>query len=129
MGNIQIISNNPQTQAQYPAHIRIVEGGVYEVYRTARSAIHQGAILINHPLAGSVKPNQNPYRSLVLSIPADRATVDFDSLSHIEGALQTLARLPKLNRQYDQSTLEDFQLIDHSLLEAAINALPPQYHT
>ena len=34
----------------------------------ARDLIHKGHILYTHPLAGSVKPNETPYKSLIVSL-------------------------------------------------------------
>ena len=127
MGNISIISNNPRVLERYSQETLWAEGGVSEVYEAARDYIHRGARLLNHPLAGSVKPNQSPYRSLILSTAAD-LPVDLDSLSHIEGAIDTLRRLPKLSRQYTKDTLEDFQFLDFCLLETAVQALPAKYY-
>ena len=126
MGNIKIISNNPQVLRDYPRHTQKVEGGVLEVYTAARDEIHRGAVLINHPLSGSVKPNQSPYRSLLVSDYG--AETDLDSLALIEGAMHTLRRLPKLDRRYTERTLADFQFVDHSLLAAAVQALPAKYY-
>ena len=126
MGNISIISNNPQVLQAYPRHVRMIAGGVFEVYEAARNDIHRGAKLLNHPLAGSIKPNQSPYRSLVLSTVG--SPLDLDSLSHIEGAIQTLHRLPELNRQYTEQTMADFRFVDFCLLETAIQALPAKYY-
>ena len=127
MGNISIISNNPRVWETYSQHVRKIEGGVLAVYEAARDAIHRGAKLLNHPLAGSVKPNQNPYRSLLLSTAADRP-LDLDSLSHIENAIQTLDRLPKLNRPYTEKAMEDFRFIDFCLFQTAVQALPAAYY-
>ena len=127
MGNIRLISNNPLVLEKYPSHTQVVTGGVAQVYEAARDEIHRGAVLINHPLAGSIKPNQSPYRSLVLSLTPGRG-IDMDSLDLIEGAIQTLNRLPKLNRQYAERTMEDFRFVDFSLLEAAATALPAKYY-
>lgn len=127
MGNICIISNNPRVLTQYPQHSRRIEGGVFEVYAAARDEIHRGARLLNHPLAGSIKPNQSPYRSVILSTDRDRP-LDLDSLSHIEGAIATLHRLPKLNRPYTEKAMEDFRFVDFCLLETAVKTLPAVYY-
>ena len=128
VGNIRIISNNAQVLEKYPGLTQLVVGNVLAVYHAARDAIHQGAVLINDPLAGSVKPNQNPYRSLLLSAVAE-GPLALDSLTQIESALRTLARLPKLNHPaYSEQLLEDFRFIDRSLLESALNSLPARYY-
>ncbi len=127
MANFYILSNNPLALAKYPALSRGVDAGVEGVYLAGRDAVHLGAVLINHPLAGSVKPNESPYRSLVLS--ARKGPVEERSLELIEGALAVLKKLGKKERSYPEKVLEDFRVIDLDLLDSAVQALPAEYHT
>lgn len=124
--NFRIITNNPSVRDAFPAVSELFEESVEGVYRLCRDAVHLGAKLISHPLAGSVKPNESPYRSVALS--AGTAALDMDSLSHIEGAIQTLKKLPVKRRDYSERTLEDFRAIDLDLMRSAVSALPPAYH-
>ena len=122
MGNIQIISNNSLALDKY-AHCAVsVAGGVFAVFCAARDKIHTGARLINHPLSGSVKPNQNPYKSLILSA-ANGPAVDIASLTHIEEAIGVLSKLAPRLRGYSEAVHEDFKVIDLDLLDAAIKAI------
>lgn len=127
MGKLSLISNNPQVLAQYPQQAIAVAGGVAEVYAAARDAIHGGAKLLNHPLSGSIKPNQSPYRSLVLG-QSRTGALDFVSLSLIEEAIATLRKLQILKQNYSADVLEDFQVIDLDLVAAAMKALPAEYY-
>ncbi len=126
MANIFILSNNPLVAGKYPALVRAVEEGVDEVFCAGRDEIHLGSLLINHPLSGSVKPNESPYKSLVLS--TRRGAVDMKSLQLIEGAQEVLKKLGLKHRDYPQRVLDDFQVIDLDLLDSAIQALPAEYH-
>lgn len=125
MGNVQIITNNPMAKEKYPA-AALLDVGVGGVFRAARDQIHVGAALIGHPLAGSIKPNESPYKSLVLS--SRTGALDFKSLSLIEDARAVLEKLPAKNRRYSPKVLEDFQVIDLDLLDSAISALPAEYY-
>lgn len=127
MGNFHILTNNPLVKEKYPEITQFeVDFTVKDVFIHGRDAIHLGANLINHPLAGSVKPNQSPYKSLVLS---DRkGNFDMLSLRLIEGAIQVLHKFPPRKVEYDQQTLEDFQVIDLDLLDSAIDSLPYEYY-
>lgn len=127
MGNFHILTNNPLVKEKYPEITQFeVDFTVKDVFIHGRDAIHLGANLINHPLAGSVKPNQSPYKSLVLS---DRkGGFDMLSLRLIEGAIQVLHKFPPRKVTYDQQTLEDFQVIDLDLLDSAIDSLPYEYY-
>ena len=127
MANFKIITNNPMAEASYPElcefHDKTVEG----IFIACRDMIHKGAILINHPLSGSVKPNISPYRSLVVS--NESPSVDFRSLQLIEDAITTLKKLGiRDNMQYNESVIEDFQVIDLDLLNSAMQSLPPNYY-
>ena len=124
--NIQIITNNPLAVSKYPEVTLPLECGVQGIFIAARDEIHLGAVIINHPLSGSIKPNESPYKSLVLSLR--RGDVDIDSLRLIEGAMEVLEKMPVRNHSFPARVLEDFQVIDLDLLDSAILALPAQYY-
>ena len=124
--NFHIITNNPLVAEKYPALARLEAVGVGGIFVAARDEIHLGAVMINHPLSGSIKPNESPYKSLVLS--TRRGAVDFDSLRLIEGAMATLEKMPVRCREFPPQVLEDFQVIDLDLLDSAVKALPAGYH-
>lgn len=126
MANFYIITNNPMVSSKYPGVSTLHDKNVEGMFITARDAIHRGAVLINHPLSGSVKPNESPYKSLVLS--NDKPGLDMQSLQLIEGALAVLHKLPKKNRSYDERVLDDFMVIDLDLLDSAMQALPAEFY-
>jgi hypothetical protein len=74
---------------------------------------------MSHPLAGSVKPAQNPYRSIIL---APTKKLDFYSLNTIENAIQKLNQFKKdhKKREYSQKIKEDYQVIDLTLINSAL---------
>lgn len=127
MSNFYILTNNPMVQEKYPKITELDDNfSVGDIFAGGRNAIHLGAHLINHPLVGSIKPNQSPYKSLVLS--DDKGELDLFSLKLIEGAIQVLRKFPSRSRPYDESILEDFQVVDLDLLDSAIDSLPYEYH-
>ena len=127
MANIKIISNNPMAAEKYPEISILYNTSVEGIFIHCRNVIHKGASLINHPLSGSVKPNVSPYKSLVVS--SEKSVVDFDSLSLIENAIETLKKLGVRNiSNYNESTTCDFQVIDLDLLNSAMKALPPEFY-
>jgi hypothetical protein len=103
-----------------------VEGTLRDVLQQARNFIHQGHRLINHPLAGSVKPNETPYKSLVLS--SSKVSLDYNSLCLIESAIEVTDKLPLLERNWEEKVDQDFQFIDLTLLRTAIEQLPLDMH-
>jgi hypothetical protein len=124
--NIRIITNNPLVAEKYPGASLLLECGVEGIFIAARDDIHLGATIINHPLSGSIKPNESPYKSLVVS--AERGTVDFQSLQLIEGAMEVIRKMPVRKRILPEQVLDDFRVIDLDLLDSAIHALPAQFH-
>ena len=127
LANFRIMTNNPLVQRKYSQVTTLVDGSVQEVFVAGRNAIHQGAKLINHPVCGSVKPNESPYKTLLLS-KTEGEPLDFYSLRLIEGAFQVLRKLPVKHIPYTEKMLEDYQVIDSDLVDSAIVALPPAYH-
>lgn len=127
MANFYIITNNPLAGQKYPGLARMQAGTVGDVFTTARNAVHKGAVLISHPLSGSVKPNESPYKSIVISLERPNSLCT-DSLQLIEGAIAVLHKLGTKQRQYPPATLEDFAVIDLDLLDSAMQALPAEYH-
>ena len=124
--NFHIITNNPLVSGKYPALALLLDCGVEGIFLAARDEIHLGGVAINHPLSGSVKPNESPYKSLVLSLR--RGPLDEYSLTVIESALEVLRKMPVRGIKFHPRVLEDFMVIDLDLLDSAIGALPAQYH-
>ena len=124
-----IISNNPMVKRKIKKGIidkekyNFVEcENLNEVMTKSRDKIHKGYILISHPLAGSVKPAQNPYRSIILK---ENDKLDYDSLKIIEKAIEKLKQFQKnkVDKKYPTEILEDYQVIDYSLINSGIKSL------
>lgn len=126
MANFIVITNNPLADEKYSSICQYNKCSVANIFTAVRDAVHAGAVLISHPLAGSLKPNENPYKTVVLS--KTKGQVDPYSLSLIEGAVAVLNKMPVKNRSYSPQVLEDFMVIDLDLLNSAILALPAEYH-
>lgn len=126
MANYQILTNNPAVAEKYPQVADFRKGTVMDVFTRVRDAVHMGAVLISHPLAGSIKPGESPYRSVMVS--TRRGPLDLSALQRIEDAILTLSKLPAKDRRYTDGMLQDFQVIDLDLMDSAMQALPAQYH-
>ncbi|ADO76602.1 GrdX family protein [Halanaerobium praevalens] len=114
-----IITNNPQLKKRVKKIELEFVDDLFAVYSKSRDLIHQNWKLISHPLAGSVKPAQNPYRSIILA-PAKK--LDFYSLKTIERAIQKLKQFNQNHkkREYSQKIKEDYQIIDLTLIDSAL---------
>ena len=87
------------------------------VFKATRDRIHQGFELLTHPLSGSVKPGETPYKTVIIT-GEKGALLDKSSLSLIEESLQTCAKLKAsiVQMEWDKKTLADFQLIDYNII-------------
>ncbi|PSW20642.1 GrdX [Photobacterium sanctipauli] len=130
---IEIISNN-LSLANLSTHIKITHcDHIDDVLKLTRNKVHLGAKLISHPLAGSVKPHETPYRSIV--ILNQQQGLDMESLNTIEQAIERYQILCKPNpkhirltaseihRQYPEKQNSDFQFIDLQLVKSSLSAL------
>ena len=113
--------------SKYPDIAEFHEISTEDILILCRNYIHKGAVLINHPLSGSIKLDTNPYKSIVISDP--KLKLDFQSLQLIENALAAVKK-SDINAwcKNNKRVLEDYQLIDLELLNSAINALPSEYY-
>lgn len=94
-----------------------------DVLLAARDYIHRGYFLLTHPLAGSVKPNQTPFKSVVLSEESLEGAEDFRDLMLIEESIEAYHKFMK-NRplpEWPEKSLEDFRTIDLSLMEGVMS--------
>jgi hypothetical protein len=89
-----------------------------EILVEARDLVYAGHVLYTHPLAGSVKPNETPYKSLIVSREAHGFDAQHGEM--IASAIAVFDKFKPLGRTFPPSVLEDFQLIDYTLLAGAI---------
>jgi hypothetical protein len=124
MKTIIVVTNNPMSKVELEkkCHVEFVDGSTMEVYQKARDYIHAGHRLLTHPIMSSIKPNQTPYRTVVITGEAGKE-VDIQSLHYIEEAIHTLEKF-LMNfgiPVWTEKILEDFQLIDFDLIYHAIS--------
>lgn len=90
--------------------------------KSARNMVHKGAKLITHPLMGSIKPNETPYRSIVIM---EGTSLDIESLAIIESSIATAEKFQRDNKVplWNENILEDFRFVDLKLLESALDSI------
>ena len=101
-----------------------LENGTYlEVLEKVRGMVHDGYELLTHPLSGSIKPNETPYRSVLVS--AEKGELNFDSLKIIEESIQTAEKFLAIKkpRNYNEGHHNDFMTIDFHIIESGIESL------
>ena len=100
------------------------EGWTYlDVLTKARDYIHQGYHLLTHPLAGSVKPNQTPFKSIILSKDTLEDAEEFRDLVLIEDSIAAYHKFIKGKPLPDwpEKSREDFRTVDLSLMEGVVS--------
>lgn len=121
---IIIITNNPLTKQNVENRytVEFIEGSTMDVYVRVRDYIHKGHRLLTHPLAGSVKPNETPYRTVIIS-KCKEDTIDYDSVNYIESAIHTTMKFIKMYKipNWSENVLNDFQVIDYDLIEGVLD--------
>lgn len=115
-----IITNNPLVADKLSQYRLEYEDISYlDVLYRVRDKVHSGFVLLTHPLYGSVKPYETMYRTVVLQ---EGNELDLESLSLIEDAISvtnTFIQNKKI-RNWSQSVIEDFQVIDLDLIEQTL---------
>lgn len=98
-----------------------------DVLLKARDKIHEGHSLLTHPLSGSVKPNETPYKSVAISV--ESTTLNMESLMIIEESINTAKKFigGKKTPNWTEQILEDFQAIDFYLIRSGIESMD-QFH-
>ena len=118
--NYRIITNNPLVLDRLKETHDVVyrEISYEEILREVRDRIHEGHILLSHPLSGSVKPNETPYKSIMIS--EGKGEIDEASLKLIENAIQACRKFIFKSDLYEASVYDDFQIIDLTLSESGM---------
>lgn len=119
------LTNNPRVEEKYGGRIEVIcrpEDSAAALLVQGRDRLHLGWRLVNHPLTGSVKPNQTPYRSLLLEQPDGPAGTDWASLLALEDSMACLERFAAFQPGSDE-VLADLRMVDLALFDSAMAAL------
>ena len=125
MKNI-LITNNKSVFEKFDEKMEIIflEGSNYtEILHFVRDKVHEGHKLLTHPLSGSIKPNETPYKSIIISKKVGE--LDTDGLMIIEESILTAKKFMdnKPTPDWTERVLDDFRVIDLSLMENVIEKL------
>jgi len=125
-----VITNNSLVYEKFKEKMDIIylnEFNYLDILKYARDKIHIGHRLLTHPLSGSVKPNETPYKSLAISI--EKNEIDFESLNIIEESIVTAEKFILNNKtpKWTDEILSDFRLIDYYLISGAIESMDQFY--
>lgn len=115
-----VITNNPLVFEKLKDEHKVIykEISYEEILKEARDRIHDGHRLLTHPLSGSVKPNETPYKSVMISMKPGE--LDMRSMEIIENAIHACGKFQFKSDKYKPEVYDDFRLIDCTLLESAL---------
>ena len=121
-----LVTNNDRVYLKYRDEIKCILLDNYEdVLIKVRDLVYDKHILLTHPQASSLKPNQTPYRS-VMVYPKGKEDNIKDILL-IEKCLETFRQwqeIAKTPESYQEKVSEDFKTIDLSVID---NIIPRIY--
>lgn len=122
VNKLLIITNNDVTEDYFKDQIRLEHAESHkDVLLRVRDRIYAGGWkLITHPMASSIKPNQTPFRSIILIETNEDNT---DDILMIEEALTSFEKFDtekKPTEWYRETTDPDFKKIDFYMIEDAI---------
>ena len=116
-----IITNNPmvrdkQCVSSSKERIEFYETDYLGVLKAVRDRIHMGHSLVTHPLSGSVKTGETPYKTVIIT--GEKAALDVNSLSLIEKSMETCEKLmaSAVKKEWNEKVSSDFKLIDYNLI-------------
>ena len=120
-----VITNNLKVKQKYDKeyNVEFVDGSLLDVLIMVRDRIHEGHKLLTHPLAGSIKPNETPYKSVLIS--CNKGDLDLDSLLMISSNIETVQKFINIKQpiEWKEKILADFMLIDLDLISSGIESM------
>ncbi|MFI3251170.1 MAG: GrdX family protein [Eubacteriales bacterium] len=123
--DLLVVSNNPLAISILSPHFRVepLESQSFrDVLLFVRDHIHKGHRLLTHPLSGSIKPNETPYKSIVISRKPDGFSPE--DLEMIETAIITFDKFPHDDTPLSDKIHQDFQLVDYTLVAGGLDFDP-----
>ena len=117
-----IVTNNSKVADKFASMATIVFVGTYEeVLLKVRDLVYDKHILLTHPQAGSLKPNQTLFRSVIVYPKGDRDNID--SIMMIDKCIQVFSEWQQINpspTSYSEKVEDDFRTIDLSIIENVV---------
>ena len=117
-----LITNNSVVEEAFEGKIKLIHVETHkDVLIKARDYIYEGYKLVTHPMASSIKPNQTPFRSIMVMPKGNED--NNDDIILIEEAIDSYGKFEgekKATDWYRKETDNDFKLIDYYLIEDAI---------
>lgn len=117
-----LVTNNDRVYEKYKDQMTVILLDTYEeVLIKARDLVYDRHVLLTHPQASSLKPNQTPYRSIVVYPKGEEDNIK--DIMLIEKCLQVFAEWQEIApspEKYEGKVANDFKTIDLSVIDNII---------
>lgn len=120
-----IITNNDKVRDAYCDILRVIMMDDYmSVLIKTRDMVHAGYRLLTHPQASSLKPNQTPYRSVIVypgcGEDNSKNVILIEKCIAVFEEWQSIAHSPA---RYSEKVDNDFKTIDLSIIENVVSRI------
>lgn len=121
---MKIITNNFKVNERLntQADIEYYEDSTYlDILIKVRDYVQNGYRLLTHPLSGSIKPDETPFKSVMIE---KYHTTDFDSITIIATAIEKADLMIKESKvkEYNDKLIDDFSEIDYGLIKSGLES-------
>ena len=121
-----LVTNNDRVYEKYKNQMTVILCDSYkEVLIKVRDLVHDRHVLLTHPQASSLKPNQTPYRSVIVYPKGDEDNIKdillIEKCLQVYEEWQNIAPTPE---RYQDKVANDFKTIDLSVID---NIIPRIY--
>ena len=113
-----LITNNKDLLSHVSSG-EFIDGSALDVLIYVRGLVHLGSKILTHPLCGNLRPNHQPFRSIII----DRKTglADLEALTLIEEAVHVYEACKLITPQeLDEAKRADYAYIDAELMRASL---------
>ena len=115
---LTLITNN----SNLSSHVRaseLINGSSLDVLVYVRGLVHLGSRILTHPLCGNLRPNHQPFRSVL--VDRLKGSADLESLTLIEEAVHVYESCKLLKPdEFDEQTRTDYAYIDSELMRESL---------
>lgn len=119
-----IVTNNDRVYTKYKDATTVILLDTYkDVLYKVRDLVYDRHILLTHPQASSLKPNQTPYRSVIVYPKGNDEQDYMDSILLIEHCIETWRQWQEISKtptNYHPKVANDFKTIDLSVIDNVI---------
>lgn len=116
-----VVSNNPLVKEKFQNTytVEYFDVSYVDLLDKVKRYCEEGHKILSHPLSGSVKPKETPYKSVLITKSKDE--IDINSLNIIMNSLDSCIKFDKISSKNPKAD-KDFQLIDFTLISSALDS-------